>query len=431
MRIGKYRRIYYQHLKKCGGSTINSWIDTLTFADRTQGSAQLANAGCNYDPIDLNWEEPETEASSAQALFHWHDILHTHAPLRMYAPENTFCFTILRDPVQRLISQFYDWRRLEEHDLHAQSPDIAACVRDSRRYCLRDFLERHGVTAGRMFMDNYLTRAIAGGRIGDLAKDVHDSERLCQIALLSLENDYDLVGITESMYLARKAVCAILGLPPAARVANVNMTRTSIDADHEVGDAREILESLTRIDSVIYNRAHQLFEQRHRKVAEDYNTAAFEMLHAAPLLDEMRGTGFCGATRYSVRAPLIGSGMHGRDGAQMLECAVWSGPETQTTLYIPTPPGMQLLLLVWIRGYVDAGQRDQLRCWVDGKPVAHQFGIATGYADLLMVPAKSYRSFVRLELEIDQTMQSGAPGDDIHDSRQRGFAFDSYGWAPT
>jgi hypothetical protein len=114
----------------------------------------------------------------------------------------------------------------------------------------------------------------------------------------------------------------------------------------------------------------------------------------------------------------------------MPSCAVWSGPATRTTLYIPTPPDMQLSLLVWIRGYVEDGPRDQMRVRVDGRPVAHHFGLADNYADLLTVDTYSTRDFVRLEIDIDEAVESGEPGSELHDARKRGFAFDSYGWRP-
>ena len=111
-----------------------------------------------------------------------------------------------------------------------------------------------------------------------------------------------------------------------------------------------------------------LFERRHRQTAESYDTEAFETHHAARLLAEARG--FATATarrdircgrRSSVRVTT------GVMGAERPRCAVWSGPETRTTLYIPTPPNMPLSLLVWIRGYADSRQRDQIRVRVDGR----------------------------------------------------------------
>jgi hypothetical protein len=95
---------------------------------------------------------------------------------------------------------------------------------------------------------------------------------------------------------------------------------------------------------------------------------------------------------------------------------------------MPIPPHQRVVLAVWIRGYASASQRAQLRVRVDGRPAQHRFETIEGYADRLLVEAESERDFVRLDLEVDETVASGEPGTSQHDPRLRGIAFDSYGW---
>ena len=431
MLTGKYRRIFHYHLKKCGGSTFNQWLDTLTFDERIHEHAGWKG----YSVVDVRPDEAGIMRemvipSLAKAVFHWSDVVHSHGPLRMYAPDDTFCLTMLRDPVQRVISQFLDFRRLRSVDAVNSPPDVRECVEDSHHLTLRDFLEKHGQGGGRRYLDNYMTRALVAGRFGNAIDDTIDADRLCEAAMLSLERDYDLVGLTEYLDLSRNALCSMVGLPPARRIPIINVTRTALQDDRELRGARDILKTLTRVDRVVYDRARQLFDRRHRQAAESYEFDVFEDRYATGLLAEARGFASDGATRYSVRAPIIGSGYHGRDGSGMASCAVWTGPETRTTLYIPTPPNMPLSLLVWIRGYVDGRQRDQLRVRVDGRSVPHYFGVADDYADLLTVDTYSTRNFIRLEIDLDETLESGDPGTELYDARERGFAFDSYGWRP-
>jgi hypothetical protein len=431
MLTGQYRRIFHYHLKKCGGSTFNHWLDTLTSDERILDAvAWKGFSVVDVKPDETGGMREMIIPSLAKAVFHWSDVIHSHGPLRMYAPEDTFCLTILRDPVQRLVSQVLDFRRLRIADTIDSPSPLQACVVDSQRLSLCDFLEKHGQQGGRRYLDNYMTRALAAGRVGNTLDDVADADRLCEVALTGLEKDYDLVGLTEHLDLSRNALCSMVGLPPARQIPTINMTRGTSHGDPELRAARDILKSLTRVDRVIYDRARQLFDQRHRKVAVNYETNDFESCHATRLLAEARGFGWEGATRYSVRAPIVGSGFHGRDGSGMASCAVWTGPETRTTLYIPTPPNMPLSLLVWIRGYVDARQRDQLRVRVDGRSVPHYFGVADDYADVLTIDTHSARNFIRLEIDLDETLESGDPGTERHDERERGFAFDSYGWRP-
>jgi hypothetical protein len=431
MLTGKYRRIYHYHLKKCGGSTLNYWLDTLTCDERTSNVAGWHGFCVTETKSDETGETFEMVVPSlVRTLFHWSDVICSHGPLRMYAPENTFCFTVLRDPVQRLVSQVSDFRRLSDTDTIDSSANVRACVEDSRHMSLPDLLKKHGQRGGREFLDNYMTRSLAAGRFGQLSRAGMAPAELCEVALQSLEEDYDLIGLTENMSLSRNALCAMVGLPRARKIPTINAAPRVGCTDLELSDARDILQSLTDVDRVVYDRACQLFDRRHRQAAEAYDTASFETLHAAPLLAQARGYFRDGATRYSVRAPIVGSGFHGRDGAGMPSCAVWSGPETRMTLYIPTPSDMPLSLLVWIRGYVDIRQRDQLRVWVDGRPAVHQFEYAEDYADLLRVDTYASKDFVRIEIDIGVTLESGDPGSELHDSRRLGLAFDSYGWRP-
>ena len=123
MLTGKYRRIYYHHLKKCGGSTLNRWLDTLTFADRTVNSALWVGPSSDRAP-DVAFDPVVPHLK--RALFHWNDVIHSHGPLLMHSPKNTFCFTVIRDPVERLLSQVADFRRI----IHSASAERYAVARE-------------------------------------------------------------------------------------------------------------------------------------------------------------------------------------------------------------------------------------------------------------------------------------------------------------
>jgi hypothetical protein len=409
---------------------MNRWLDSLVSDDRTYDARWKTLAAFDPRNRETDAEPVSCETSHAKALFYWCDLIYDHAALRMHAPEGTLCLTVLREPVQRLASQVADWRRFVPDDIANVPLALRESIADIQRLPLREYLERYGHGASRRFLDNYLTRALAAGRIGGLAQDVADAGRLCDVALKSLEDDYDLVGLVENFDLTRNAFCAVAGIPPASTVQTVNATSRPGDGEIRSDDTRYILKSLTRYDEIVYQRARELFDQRHRRAAEQYDAVEYESLHAARGLAVLRGTHCFGATRFTVRQPVAGSGFHSRDGAGTDSCAIWTGPECRTTLYVPAPPNMNLSMLVWIRGYVAARQRDQIRVRVDGKAAFHRFESLEEYADILVVDTRSTRNFVRLEIEIDETLQSCELDSAFHDARRRGFAFDSYGWRP-
>jgi len=434
MLLPDYRRLYHYHLKKTGGSTFNQWLDTLTAAERIFDYSWV-EPSWHESWLMTNWRDERSlrqlrrDDSGARAVFHWSDVVHTHKPLRPLAPPGTLCFTVLRDPVQRLLSQVSDWRRLSAEDIASISTDVKGLVEDAGRLPLRDYLQRYSRLEGRMVLDNYVTRALAASRLGQAVLLVDDTASILDIAMTTLENDFQLVGLTEEFDLTRNALCAIAGLPPAREISYLNRSRAPQAHSHEISDAHYLLDSLTCTDRILYQRACELFDDRHRAAGEAYDTETFESRHASRLLQGMRGVRRDEATCYSVRSPIIGSGFHGRDDAAKPTCAVWSGPSTCLSLYMPVPPDMQLSIVLWIRGYAVARQRDQIAVRVDGKAVRHQFITADGCADLLTVdPATTERDFVRLDVEVDETVTSSEAGSECADPRKRGICFDGYGW---
>jgi hypothetical protein len=361
-------------------------------------------------------------------LFYWSDVIQSHKPLRPFAPAGTLCFTILRDPVQRLVSQVTDYRRLGPADWADTTGSFRDLIMDANRLALRDYLERYGRSEGRLLLDNHLTRSLAASRLGRSVVFVDDAETLLDVALSSLENDFDLIGLTEFLDTTRNALCAMAGWPPVQEIRRLNCSRTPNDQDLAIADAGAVLRTLTRCDCIVYERARALFEDRHRQIGETYDRHAFETGAASFVLDQLAGTHRDGATFFSVRLPIMGSGFHGRDAAGTPTCAVWSGPATCLTLYMPTPPHAHLSLLMWIRGYAAHRLRTQIKVRVDGRPVPHVLLPAEGYADLLVVDARTVRDFVRLEIEVDETLTSTEAGSEGYDERKRGFAFDGYGW---
>lgn len=427
---GQYSRIYHYHLKKCGGSTLNRWLDTLASDDRAFDPSWQASWLLGDWQAEMNLPPSAADTATKHALFHWADVVHSHAVLRPFVPAGTLSFTILRDPVDRLASHIADWRRLVPADTVAEPDSIRGMIADTGRLPMRALLERYGHREGRMQLDNYFTRSLAAGRIGRKVLRAEDAETLLDPALDALEHDYDLVGLLEEFDVSRNALCAIAGLPPARPIVTLNVSRPDRTEDAEMGDARDILHELTRVDRIVYQRARALFDDRYRALGETYDAALFERDHAARLLSHLKGRHCDGATRYSVRSPLVGAGFHGRDCAGQPNCAVWTGPETAATLYIPTPSDMQVSVLLWIRGYAAERQREQLRVKVDGRPAVHHLTPCAGYADLLSVDVCSVNDFVRLEIEVDETVDAMEAGCESLDDRKRGLSFDSYGWRP-
>ena len=131
MLTGAWRRIFHYHLMKCGGTTLGRWLDTLTFDERSFRT--IKNVPIGEPRLDENGEVYNALVPSlARSLFHWSDVIYRHEPIRAYAPKGTFCFTVLRDPVQRLVSHVADWRRLNDADIIRVPAKVRAAMADAR-----------------------------------------------------------------------------------------------------------------------------------------------------------------------------------------------------------------------------------------------------------------------------------------------------------
>lgn len=401
---------------------MNSWLDTLGPAARA----------CNPDWRDGcrdAWHFPgpfrQPAINYGRAVFHWSDIVHDHAPIRAYAPPGTFCFTMLRDPGRRLVSQFADWRGLTAADTAVHNEALGCAILDTQHLTLTEFLARHGEGAVRPLVDNYLTRALAASRLGERALGVEDSGRLLGDALHVLHTDYDFVGLTEAFDLSRNGLCAMLGLPPCgpAEMLNRSTPAGARDTDLLLSDADAW--RFTRHDRVLYDAARRLFDTRYRAQAESYSATMFEQRHAAALLGQLRAVYAAGATKHSVSDPFHGTGLHQRDGGVTGPHAVWTMSGLRAAIYIPVPAGMPLSLLLWVRGYAHPVQRAALRVWVDGREAVPGFERADGYEEVMVIAHMPAAGFARLEVEVPHCQMACQD-----DARPRGVSFDAYGWRP-
>ncbi|WP_297367593.1 hypothetical protein [Acidocella sp.] len=410
-------KLYFYHLKKCGGTTMNFWLDTLGPAARVYDpSWHFNDSGGGY----FAGEEPGEVTRMGRSVFYVADIVHTHAPIRSCAPPGTFCFTMLRDPAARLVSQYTDWQRLGAHDLATLTPPERACVADAAHLSLPAYLRRYAKTIGRGLFDNHLTRALAAGRMGLAAFHLEDAARLLPEALRALHEDYDFVGLTETFDLSRQALCARLALPPQPPAPRLNGSAASAAPPALPDEARD---TLLRNDDVLYDAARRLFAQRHLAEAEQYDQARFEAGDVPGCLSRMQGSFDQGAVKFTVSGPVFGSFLHGRDGGFAGPHAVWTQAGQMATLYVPVPAGLPVELLLWVRGYAHETQRAGLAVRVDGAPAAFTADYPPGYAERLIIRHLPIRDFVRLELAVPQ-----APAPDPQDPRPRGISFDGYGW---
>ncbi|MFK5599173.1 hypothetical protein ACFZ8E_19560 [Methylobacterium sp. HMF5984] len=412
-----YNRFYHYHLKKCGGTSFNEWLDMQVTEERRCRSGWIGD-----------WLTANAEARDSREIFYCSDGIHTHAPLLSYAPSGTFAFTVLREPSSRLLSQVADWRRLSAQDWSKSNKTLQQMGVDVVRLPLKEFLVEYGRAANKVLLDNYLVRAMAACRVGNLARDTIDAQRLLDPALRALE-DFDVVGLTENLMGMQIVVSKILGFAPPGKRERRNETRSFEILENEYEPAEQLIQDLTFYDQVIYKAASRLWASRHASLASDASSPIFPE-GAVAAVKRLRPTMQDGWVTFTVRDVLVGTGFHGRDGVGTDQCAVWTGPTRVAVLYIPVPAHYLLKFQILVRGYADESQRNRLQIRVDGVIQSYYFEDRNGYRDAIVFEATPSREIINITFDFGCTI-AGNPALPLQDIRERGFNFDCYGWQYT
>jgi len=170
---------------------------------------------------------------------------HLFYGIHEFLPQGATYFTMLRDPVARVLSAYYFVLRRPLNPLHRRVKKERLGVED----CLRLFPERH----------NLQSRFIAGIRdaaIGD--------ERLLKIAKENLANSFRVVGISERFEESLVLMSKTFGWEiPFYESKKVAKTRPMVEPK-----LADLIREHNRLDAELYEFGTKLFEQSLRENEE-------------------------------------------------------------------------------------------------------------------------------------------------------------------
>ncbi len=412
---------------------MNLWLDSQfpAYPDDFRQIQLAAYAGFGDEP-NRHLRERRRKRAFAASILAARDLVHDHAALAGLVPAGTFRMTVLRRPVDRLLSQLADFRRLKPHDYAHHPPEVRQVHADIHDMEIGPYLEKHALSAGpfRHFFDNYMVRAIAHNRLGALCNDLPDAGALLPAAIETLARDFDLVGVLEREFALRQRLARAFGWAPPTGWPVLNRGRPDEALQRQQDDARDILEHLTAADMRLYRTACELSgtnpdaaPDAARDATPDTaaDTTAFERHHARRTLGRLRARPSDLGMLYDMGQPIVGSGHRGRRCNGEGRCWCWSDAGQALTLYIPVPAGIPVTVFLRVLEYGDEGYRDRLAVSVDGTPVGHELARAPRCRDLLRLACRPRRDFLRLELRIGAD-ETGRP------ARGNGLRIDAYGW---
>lgn len=399
------RKLCCHHLKKCGGTSFNAWLDTQfpAYTDDFRTLEKNAIRGV-AETSNPNMDQRAKKQAFADALFKVRDLNHSHLGISSQVPAGTFRFTVLRRAQDRLLSQVRDYRRLSEHSLATANKAARQAIKDAKAMPLRAYLEKHSQQEHRhhLYLDNYMVRAIAHNRVGLMARDTSDTMQLLPVALDVLEQDMEFVGILEQGTANNAVLTTALDWMPVTYVPVLNQTSRALLDEDEVHDAQDVISRLTAQDTILYQAAIDLFKAAQAKYPtrqkDDYENGPLQRRLAA--INQLAGQQVVGL---DLAQPFVATGHDGRvqipDGRYCIYVRFGTPFET----YIQTPAQVGFTLQIQMGWRPNDMVIKNLTCAVNG--VACAFDVDFEAETLTVSVPPQTREFCLLSLALaDQNL---------------------------
>jgi hypothetical protein len=242
--------LVFLHLPKTGGSTLHE-LFSAHFAPEEICPQRHSNL----------------RAYSVDELRQWRFFSgHFDADEIRRIPRPLFVVTVLRDPIERLLSLYYFWKRHTDEFINKFSADFLRMTKDGT---LLDFL-RNSHPMILHAAHNAMVRQLAGAvkttasgyglmKSGETAESVTEAQ-LMSLALKNLLS-FDVVGNTSELSLVYERVASVFGMKSYPSIPKIN---TREDVDEHVGpvtpepitpEIQALLEEKTRLDRMLYQLA--------------------------------------------------------------------------------------------------------------------------------------------------------------------------------
>ena len=340
---------YFLHVPKCGGTTIATLVSNR-FASANQYSPYLSS----YYPADLKARPPSgLPADCYVGHFGWHlPELMADKPLRIS--------TVLRHPIDRLISRFHYDRQLGR--IH-QGLDFTTWLRTSVRF-------------DQTMISHFVTDITCGCEVGGEA--IRQVSGVFQETAISHLRSCSVVGLTERMDDTINLLAMEMGFFPPLTLPRNNPTDARPRLDSlEPGLLREI-EHWFAADFTLYDEARSLFEWQRDKLYDallassdgQCRTAEVRNILRERYLDKLRQESTRHTLNYKWTADDIfhGDNLHQRehDGTQ---CLRWTGESDTTPFYLALASNLTWDLLIRLHPATPAGHVYAARLELRGREV--------------------------------------------------------------
>lgn len=448
--------ICHLHLPKTAGTTVNFWLETFAHAAKCRPPNLRLDWGADashfqlleslrkskpqhlplvelpgldiYETVEMLQERRLHRL--AQLTYAWlnYDILYEHESLLPGRRPDAFVFTIMRDPLARCVSQIADHKFLEKASLSKLNAEDFFAIDTLRTNPFEVFISkcRHTRYLLTTYVDNQC-RLLLQDDVSWIEFSQLSVHERASMAVEVLESRFDFVGILEQFKETMAALASRLGVCPMLQTAHHNRRPPTTDGLVLSEKAKRWLLENNQADGIVYKYALRRFRREQSKHSK-YTLALFEKKHVLKRIAELSPARVGREFVFDMNMGFVGSGFHQREGSLTSNCVRWSGPETQSHIYMRVPRGKDLRIRVYNKGWRDWSARDSLVIEIDGNVRPHRMENAPRMAEIFVVEARSTKPWVRITTRIASTVSDADMRIEGSDERKKGFAIWGYSY---